>query len=242
MALTQTGMSRESARFQARSAFTGSGFTTTESERVVNHPVRRRIIMLLMFLGNVGIVSAMSSLIISFVRQNEQSSMILRMSFLAAGLLTLYLVSTSEWVDKHLSKLIAKLLKRYSRIDVRDYASLMHLSGEYRIAEIKIEDNDWLNGISLGKAKLRDEGIVILGIERADGSYTGAPNGDSKVYAEDVLLAYGREKALAKLDERDKDAGQKEHRKAVKEQRNVEKKEQDRESKMGKTKEKQSAA
>jgi hypothetical protein len=37
VALSHTGLSRESARFQARSAFTGVGFTTSESEKAVNH-------------------------------------------------------------------------------------------------------------------------------------------------------------------------------------------------------------
>ena len=45
--LTYTGLSRESAKFQARSAFTGVGFTTNESEKAVNHPIRRRILLLL---------------------------------------------------------------------------------------------------------------------------------------------------------------------------------------------------
>src|SRR5699024_9833199 len=67
IALTHTGLSRESARFQARSALTGSGFTTSESEKVVSHPVRRRIILLLMLIGNAGIVTAVSSLILTFV-------------------------------------------------------------------------------------------------------------------------------------------------------------------------------
>ena len=40
IALTLTGLSRELARFQARSAFTGTGFTTSESEKVVAHPIR----------------------------------------------------------------------------------------------------------------------------------------------------------------------------------------------------------
>jgi len=64
IALTHTGLSRESAKFQARSAFTGVGFTTTESEKVVNHPVRRRILLLLMILGNAGIIKGVASLII----------------------------------------------------------------------------------------------------------------------------------------------------------------------------------
>ena len=40
--LTLTGLSAQSARFQARSAFSGAGFTTSESEAITNHPVRRR--------------------------------------------------------------------------------------------------------------------------------------------------------------------------------------------------------
>lgn len=51
VALAHTGLSRESAKFQARSAFTGVGFTTNESEKVVNHPIRRRILLLRMLLG-----------------------------------------------------------------------------------------------------------------------------------------------------------------------------------------------
>ena len=47
VALIQTGLSRETARFQARSALTGTGFTTTESETIVNHPVRRRLVLTL---------------------------------------------------------------------------------------------------------------------------------------------------------------------------------------------------
>ena len=51
MALTMTGLSRDLAKFQARSAFTGVGFTTNEAEKVVAHPVRRRILMLLAAVG-----------------------------------------------------------------------------------------------------------------------------------------------------------------------------------------------
>ena len=46
VALEMTGLSRELATFQAQSAFSGVGFTTSESEHVVSHPVRRKIIRL----------------------------------------------------------------------------------------------------------------------------------------------------------------------------------------------------
>ncbi len=67
VALVHTGLGRETARFQARSAFTGVGFTTNEAEGIVTHPVRRRIVMWLMLVGNVGIVAVLSSLILSLV-------------------------------------------------------------------------------------------------------------------------------------------------------------------------------
>ena len=66
IALTYTGLSWDAARFQARSAFTGTGFTTSEAERVADHPVRRRIIMLLMIARSAGVVSIVISLILSF--------------------------------------------------------------------------------------------------------------------------------------------------------------------------------
>ncbi len=60
--LILTGLSLPLARFQARSAFTGCGYTTGESEQLVGHPVRRRIISTLMLLGNAGIVTTVGAL------------------------------------------------------------------------------------------------------------------------------------------------------------------------------------
>jgi hypothetical protein len=51
IALELTGVSSEIASFQAQSAFSGVGFTTTESETIVTHPVRRRIIKILILWG-----------------------------------------------------------------------------------------------------------------------------------------------------------------------------------------------
>jgi hypothetical protein len=45
IALVSTGLSAEVTHFQARSALTGVGFSTAESELIVNHPVRRRIVL-----------------------------------------------------------------------------------------------------------------------------------------------------------------------------------------------------
>lgn len=66
MALIATGLPREVARFQARSALSGVGFTTTEAESIVGHPLRRRIVFWLMLVGNAGFVTIVVSLILTF--------------------------------------------------------------------------------------------------------------------------------------------------------------------------------
>lgn len=74
-ALTLTGVSHELARLQSISAFTGVGFTTSESEALVEHPVRRRVLILLMILGNAGVVTAISSLVLTFAGLENRAIM-----------------------------------------------------------------------------------------------------------------------------------------------------------------------
>ena len=62
-----TGVPPEIAAFQARSAFSGAGFTTTEAENVVNHPARRRIIATTMFAGSLGTPTLVVTVLLGFV-------------------------------------------------------------------------------------------------------------------------------------------------------------------------------
>ena len=100
VALVHTGLGRETARFQARSAFTGAGFTTGESEQVVGHPVRRRIVMWLMLVGNVGIATAMASLLLSFIDMKGTEQPWAEMGFLAGGVVVLWLLATSPTISE----------------------------------------------------------------------------------------------------------------------------------------------
>ncbi|MGK7294582.1 MAG: TrkA C-terminal domain-containing protein [Candidatus Wenzhouxiangella sp. M2_3B_020] len=201
-ALMHTGLSREVARFQARSALTGAGFTTTESERLVNHPLRRRILMLLMLAGNAGIITAVSSLLLAFVDGDNATDAWVKVALLVTGLLALWYVANSEFVDRHLSSLIDRLLKRHTSIEVRDFDSLLGLSGDYRVVELQVSDSDWLCGKTLERSELSEEGILILAIQRANGKFIGTPAHDIKIQAEDMVILYGHVDALRELDAR----------------------------------------
>src|SRR5215217_7737476 len=184
VALTLTGMSRESARFQARSAFFGVGFTTGEAESVVGHPVRRRIIMWLILLGNAGVVTTMGTLLISFAGGGDRLTTV---AVLVAGIAVLAVLAASRPVDAAMTKLIHRALRRWTDLDVRDWSGLLELEGGYTVAELEVEEQDWIAGRALCELTLRDEGIVVLGIHRTGGGYVGTPDGETVIGPGDVL-------------------------------------------------------
>lgn len=221
-ALILTGLSREAARFQARSAWTGTGFTTAEAEQVVGHPVRRQIIGLLMLLRGAGLVTAASTLMLSFVTVDERADGLLRFAIIAGGLVALWLFARSQLVDRWLSRIISRALKRYTDLDARDYVGLLHLAGEYGIKELKVRDGGWLAGRTLAELALAKEGVLVLGVVRPDGAYLGAPRGATRLHPGDTVLLYGRSPTLADLDQRPADArGDRARDEAVVEQREV---------------------
>jgi len=202
VALVHTGLGRESARFQARSAFTGVGFTTGEAESVVGHPVRRRIVMWLMLVGNVGIVTAMSSLLLSFIDLRSSNTAWIGLSVMAGGVALLIALASSAWVDRRLCSLISWALRRFTDLDARDYARLLHLRDDYGVTELCVGDGDWLAGKTVGQTGLAQEGVRVLGIECPGSSFIGAPSDDTAIRAGDTLVLYGRTPRIAEIDRR----------------------------------------
>lgn len=200
VALSVTGISREMARFQARSALTGVGFTTREAEAIVSHPVRRRIVLALMLIGSAGIVTAIASLIVSFGDVSTGQGL-RRAAILIAALFAIFLVARSSRFDAWLSTLIARLM-RARGLDVQDYARLLQLHGDYVVSELEVREGDWLADRTLGELRLRDEDVIVLGIHRDDGSYVGVPDRATRLRAGDVLIVYSHAKRLADLDRR----------------------------------------
>jgi len=103
VALSLTGLSHDAALFQARSALTGTGFTTVEAEQVASHPARRRIILTLMGLRNFEIITGVSTLVLTFVGAGNPQEEVVRGLWLSAGLIVLGLAASNGWVNRHLS-------------------------------------------------------------------------------------------------------------------------------------------
>lgn len=219
MALVLTGMSRESARFQARSSFTGSGFTTSESESVVNHPVRRQIIMLLMLMGNVGIATVVGTTVLSLISTAKADKWWWYALVLVGGITGLAVISMNRKVEFQMNRLITWGLRRWAKLEVTDYVAVLQLENGYAVSELKIKKEDWLAGKSLIDAALPQEGVLVLGIRRPGGAYIGTPRAHDIIGAEDTLIIYAATHRLAELDQRTAgSSGELAHNDAINEQ------------------------
>jgi hypothetical protein len=184
--------------------------------------VRRRIVLALMLAGRAEIVTGAAALLLSFVNLAGPRQTMGRMAVLAGGLVILYASARSAWLDRHLSNAITRALRRWTKIDARDYVTLLGLSGDYAVMEIGVGEGDWLAGRPLAELDLPAEGVLVLGINRADGTYVGAPTGGAVVQRGDTLVLYGRSQLLAELDTRRAgDIGERAHRTAVAQQQRL---------------------
>lgn len=199
VALTFTGLAREVARFQARSAFSTVGFATSEAEAVMNHPVRRRIIMLLMLLGNAGMVTIIATAMASFT-VSDGSTLGIKLGVLACGLAVLWLIAMSKWIDNQIFRLVSRALQRFTELDAHDFVDLLHLSHGYSVTEMPVEEGQWLAGKRLDQLRLSVAGVNVLGITRADGHFAGTPIGSTMILPGDKLLLFGVRDDVVALD------------------------------------------
>ncbi len=200
VAFLMTGVSEEVARFQSLSAFSGTGFTTDEAENIVKHPARRRIATLLIRVGSIGVVSSIATLLLSFVGAGSAAPE--RLLVLLLGVIMLFALARSSAFNRLLTPLIQHLLARYTTLDLRDYADLLHLREDYRIVELEVRDHTWLANRTLGELNLSDEGVLVLGVKRSGEDYIGAPPADLRLRPGNLLVLYGRKHRLHELSTR----------------------------------------
>lgn len=200
-ALMMTGLSWDAASFQSYSAFFGVGFTTKEAELVVNHPVRRRIIRDLILAGNVGLTSALATLIVTLLQGRTEGDTFKMLAWLAGGLVTLFFIARMTWVQKALDHVIQHTLERAGLVRALDYELLLRIQHGYVVSEIEVLPDTPLAGRTLKETRPWDRGVVVLAISRDGETCPGIPSRDDQIRAGDVLTVYGKEADLQAMTE-----------------------------------------
>ncbi|HSH50829.1 MAG TPA: hypothetical protein VK982_03810 [Bacteroidales bacterium] len=84
-----------------------------------------------MLIGNIGIISALASLMLTFVNANgNKMANIIRLLIITGNLMRLWLLSSSKWVVNLLVRLIYKALIRFTTLDIKDYVEFFNLKNE----------------------------------------------------------------------------------------------------------------
>ena len=196
-ALQLTGIEPEVSRFQALSAFTGTGFTTREAERVVGHRTRRRIVTILIVLGNAGTVTVIATLVASFTNVGGYAWFFIRLAVIIAGIFGLYqLIIRSNVGQRILDRLQRPIADRILR-QAPAVEEIFHVEKDWAINLITIKGDS--KSVSLSLADIMSEGdIDVLGIDRA-GTYLTRPSWDEKITKGDRLLVYGNRKSVRRI-------------------------------------------
>jgi hypothetical protein len=189
IALEATGLERTKARFQTLSALTGTGFTTTEAESIVNHPRRRRIATWLIFIGNAGVITFIITLIL-LVRAgigalSPQLIGIIIITFLVLGLLV-----GLKIIDK-LTGAILRLIRRGRAASLLQTEEILHQIGDYAVARLILSEKS----VALKDTGITEHGITILALKRGD-TVLALPGAEEPVMAGDHLLCFGKASAI----------------------------------------------
>jgi hypothetical protein len=183
-----TGMERRRARFQTLSAITGTGFTTTEAESVVNHPKRRNIAYWLIFLGTTAILGSLVGLVFFVIHGSEISlaDIIIMVITIVTIILLIKLGAVNRLTDG-----IVRFIRKRKPTSYLPAEEIVHQVGSYGVARLAISEKIVETTPNPGNIGLRERGVAILAIERMD-AVIPFPRDDEKLLAGDYLLCYGK--------------------------------------------------
>jgi small-conductance mechanosensitive channel len=198
VALRMTGLDAKRARFQALSAFTGTGFTTRDSELVVRDDRRRRIIMTLMVLGNAGFVTVLATLIGSFVLVERAVQIPIHIVAIVICIYLIYRLGRRRRLMRKWSEWIERKLARWTSLQEIPIEEAFHLAEGHGVASIRVRPDSEVIGHSLAEKALAGKGVVVLAIER-EGGTIASPKADEVIQRGDRLICYGRIKVMREI-------------------------------------------
>jgi hypothetical protein len=196
VAFELTGIPWERAKFQALSAFTNCGYTTSEAEDIVRHPLRRRIASTLIILGNAGIVTTMGTFASTLVGTNLRQALT-NVGIIALGISVLAAIARLPFFSQKIRYVIQRSLA--GRFDFAPTAEAMLRFDEgYCLTRLKLPDDSPAIGVALKDLRLQERLIQILAIERG-ADFRPIPRGEDRLLAGDILIIYGTEDIVEEI-------------------------------------------
>lgn len=216
IALEATGLSKEISQFQAQSAFSGVGFTTQESETLMGHSLRRKILRFLMLMGSAGLTSAVATLILTFMNSSKVvvfggvhfNAVAFNITIIITVLCIVYILSMTELFDHMIRMLLQKPLHLVkSKMSLYDYEKILGLSKGNSVLSFDVPKHHWMVNKTIGRLKLEKEGVTVLGVFRqvhGHEEYISTPSDDFKMQNKDRIVVHCKESIAQNLAKRER--------------------------------------
>ena len=208
IAFQLTGLEWSLAKFQALSCFSGTGFTTKESELITSNKQRRKIASVLIILGNAGLVIMIATLAGSLVPQQETIISKLSESYLpfrippylviwvnlaiiAVVVYVIYRVFTHERLARRLTNFLRKKIIKKEIFQKVSFEELVISTGGYGVSRVTVSAGSPVLNKTLYKSDLRKHDVTVLAIIREQQTIPN-PAAGMEILLNDELLCFGK--------------------------------------------------
>ncbi len=189
IALKLTGMDEGNALFQACSAYTSTGYTTSVAETVMVDELRRKIVAYAMILGHVGLVTIIITGCMTFMLSKGKHLPISIIIFVLSIIVILLVIFHTRWMLK-LDNYIEKRLMRLPLFSKRGVHNINRFAQGYGLVKGYVTGDSSSVGRSLSDFKFEDIGSLVIGIRRGD-TWISMPRAEEIIQPHDRIIAYG---------------------------------------------------
>ncbi|MET1029436.1 TrkA C-terminal domain-containing protein [Domibacillus tundrae] len=194
IAFTLTGLEKEVARYQAISMLTGTGFTTDESQLIIDHPIRRRISMFLILFGAFSlavIISAITNILSDDLRLNK-------LIMISAGLLIIFILGKTPMTKKLFQNRFEYEMKKNLDISELPIKEALFLDEDDVVTDVVIEKNSRLDGKKVKDVFKEGWDVNLLFIKRGEMNIRKKLASET-IQAGDKLYLYGNRQVIEDL-------------------------------------------
>ncbi|MFA5423214.1 MAG: TrkA C-terminal domain-containing protein [Phycisphaerae bacterium] len=207
IAFQLTGLEWSLAKFQSLSCFTGTGFTTKETEMITGNLQRRKIASILMVLGNAGLVtmiitgaSSIRANVLSVLSKrylplpeqvSEQFAQVINIVIVIAAVAIIYKVFTNRKLTLRLTNFLREKIIKKEFFHKVSFEELVVETGGYGVSRVKVFADSPVLNKTLIEADLRKRDITVLAIIRG-GETMPNPGANMAILRGDELVCFGR--------------------------------------------------
>ncbi|OLN23778.1 hypothetical protein BTO30_02175 [Domibacillus antri] len=194
IAFMLTGLEKEVARYQAVSMLTSTGFTTDESQLILDHPVRRRISMFLILFGAFSlavIISAITNILSDDLRLNK-------LIMINGVLLVIFIAGKTPMTKKWLQHRFDYEMKKNLDLSELPIKEALFLNKDDIVTDISVEEHSHLCGLRVTQMTEQSRDINLLFIQRGEVNIRKELS-EETIQAGDKLYLYGDKHEIEKL-------------------------------------------